>query len=104
VDYKPNLILLDLNLSDIHGTEVMKLLQAEPRTADIPVIILSAEAMTKQNKLLVEAGSVDYLIKPIDVVKFLSAVDEWITKRGGVPENKELLIINNKISLLDEKE
>jgi PAS domain S-box-containing protein len=104
VDYKPNLILLDLNLPDIHGTEVMKLLQAEPRTADIPVIILSAEAMTKKNKLLVEAGAVDYLIKPIDVVKFLSAVDEWITKRRGVPENKELLIINNKISLLDEKE
>ena len=34
IDYKPDLILLDLDLPDIHGSEVIKLLQAEPRTTD----------------------------------------------------------------------
>ncbi|MDP3150604.1 MAG: PAS domain S-box protein, partial [Ignavibacteria bacterium] len=80
IDYKPDLILLDLNLPDIHGSIVLKLLQAEPRTAEIPVIILSADAVTRQIEQLMEAGAKDYLIKPIDVVQFLKLVDEWISK------------------------
>ena len=80
IDYKPDLILLDLNLPDIHGSIVLELLQAEPRTAEIPVIILSADAVTRQIEQLMEAGAKDYLIKPIDVVQFLKAVDEWISK------------------------
>ena len=76
IDHKPNLILLDLNLPDIHGSEVIKLLQAEPRTAEIPVIILSAYTMSRQIEILLVAGAKDYLIKPIDVVQFLKKVDE----------------------------
>jgi len=80
IDYKPDLILLDLDLPDIHGSEVIKLLHAESRTSEIPVIILSADAMTKQIDLLMKAGAEDYLIKPIDVVQFLKVVDKWIRK------------------------
>jgi CheY-like chemotaxis protein len=80
IDYKPDLILLDLDLPDIHGSEVIKLLQIEPRTKEIPVIILSADAMTKQIEQLMESGAKDYLIKPIDVVKFLKVVDEWVKR------------------------
>jgi len=80
IDYKPDLILLDLDLPDIHGSEVIKLLQEEPRTSKIPVIILSADAMTKQIKQLMAAGAKDYLIKPIDVVQFLKIVDECLSK------------------------
>ena len=80
IDYKPDLILLDLNLPDIHGNEVLKMLQAEPRTAEIPVIILSADAMVKQSEQLMEAGAKDYLLKPIDVMQFLKVVDEWMKK------------------------
>jgi len=76
IDYKPELILLDLDLPDIHGSEVIKLLKAEPRTANIPVIIISADATTTQIKKLMATGAKDYLIKPIDVVQFLKAVDE----------------------------
>jgi PAS domain S-box-containing protein len=80
IDYKPDLILLDLDLPDIHGSEVIGLLQAEPRTAGIPVIILSADAMTKQIEQLMEFGAKDYLIKPIDVVQFLEIVDECMRR------------------------
>jgi signal transduction histidine kinase/CheY-like chemotaxis protein len=80
IDYKPNLILLDLDLPDIHGSEVLKILHAEMRTTDIPVIIVSADAMTKQIERLIEAGAKDYLIKPIDVLHFLKIIDEWIKK------------------------
>jgi CheY-like chemotaxis protein len=80
IDYKPDLILLDLDLPDIHGSEVIKLLQAEPGTAEIPVIILSADAITKQIEQLMETGAKDYLIKPIDVVHFLTVVDKWVRR------------------------
>ncbi len=80
IDYKPDLILLDLDLPDIHGGEVLKLLQSEPRTAEIPVIILSADAMTKQIEQLMEAGAKNYLTKPIDVVQFLKVVDGMMGK------------------------
>jgi signal transduction histidine kinase/CheY-like chemotaxis protein len=80
IDYKPDLILLDLDLPDIHGSKVLILLKAEPRTSEIPVIILSADAMAKQSEQLIEAGAKDYLIKPIDVMQFLKVVDEWMSK------------------------
>ncbi|MCX6175553.1 MAG: response regulator [Ignavibacteriales bacterium] len=84
IDYKPDLILLDLSLPDIHGSEVIKLLQAEPRTAEIPIIILSAYAMSRQIEILLATGAKDYLIKPIDVVQFLKVVDERIRKSSKV--------------------
>ncbi len=80
IDYIPDLILLDLNLPDIHGSEVIRLLQAEPRTAEIPVIVLSSYAMSRQIEMLLEGGDKDYLTKPIDVVQFLKVVDEKIRK------------------------
>jgi len=83
IDYKPDLIMLDLDLPDIHGSEVLKLLQGEPKTTVIPVVILSADAMTKQINQLMEAGAKDYLIKPIDVVKFLKVVDAIVGKRSS---------------------
>ena len=75
VKYKPDLILLDLNLPDIHGSEVIKLLQSETETAEIPVIILSAYTMSRQIEILLSTGAKDYLIKPIDVMEFLKKVD-----------------------------
>ena len=80
IDYKPDLILLDLDLPDIHGSEVIELLHLEPRTTEIPVIILSADAMTKQIEQLMEFGAKDYLIKPIDVVQFLEIVDDCMRR------------------------
>jgi len=78
VDFKPNLILLDLDLPDIHGSKVVKLLHENSLTAEIPVIILSADAMTKQIERLLQSGVKDYLIKPIDVKQFLKAIDEMM--------------------------
>ncbi|MFY9151474.1 MAG: PAS domain S-box protein [Prolixibacteraceae bacterium] len=77
-DFAPDIILLDLDLPDIHGSEVLRLLQGEPKTASIPVIVLSADAMEKQKKKLMKAGAKRYLTKPIDVVEFLRVVDEMM--------------------------
>lgn len=64
---RPNLILLDLHLPDIPGYDVLNTLKHEIETADTPVVVVSADAMTRQIKRLIEAGAYDYVTKPIDL-------------------------------------
>ena len=78
LEYKPNAILLDLDLPDIHGSEVLKLLLKEPKTKAIPVIILSANDKDNQIKNLLNLGAKAYLTKPLDLLEFLKVLDEAI--------------------------
>ena len=73
----PKLILLDLNLPDIHGGDVLNALQNDPLTLQIPVVILSANAVPTQIERLLAAGARNYLTKPFDLDQFLAVVDEW---------------------------
>ncbi len=79
-EHKPNLILLDLNLPDIAGLEVLHRLQAEEATRSIPVVIISADAMPSQIERLRAAGARAYLTKPLDVKKFIAVMDEILGK------------------------
>ena len=76
--FKPDLILLDLNLPDIQGDEVITLLQSEEYTKKIPVVVISADAMPHQRERLLKAGARGYLTKPLDVPGFLLEVDKWV--------------------------
>ena len=78
IENKPDLILLDLDLPDMHGSKVLENLQANPATREIPVVIISADAMPQQVERLMLAGARDYLTKPLEIVSFLKMVDEWI--------------------------
>jgi PAS domain S-box-containing protein len=78
ITHKPDLILLDLNLPDIHGSEVLKLLLAEEETRKIPVVIISADAMPQQLEKLLKAGAKYYLTKPLDVPELLKVIDRYI--------------------------
>jgi CheY-like chemotaxis protein/anti-sigma regulatory factor (Ser/Thr protein kinase) len=75
-EHQPALILLDLNLPDLHGSQVLSLLRADPRTQSIPVVVISADATLKQIERLLESGAKAYLTKPFDVKQFLQVVDE----------------------------
>jgi PAS domain S-box-containing protein len=77
-DHKPDLILLDLDLPDIQGSEVLEQLLADSLTKEIPVIIISADAMQFQVEKLMKAGAIDYLTKPLEVVQFLRTIDWYI--------------------------
>jgi PAS domain S-box-containing protein len=79
-DHRPDLILLDLNLPDLPGEEVLARLHSDPRTADLPVVVISADATSGQVRRLREAGARDYLTKPIDVKRFFSVVDTFCTE------------------------
>ncbi len=73
---QPNVVLLDLHLPDIEGHEVLNRLQADVKTKNIPVVILSADANPEQTAKLLEAGAQQYLTKPFDVRTFLKVLDE----------------------------
>jgi len=74
-EHHPDLVLLDLHLPDLSGEELLARLRAEPETAGIPVVVLSAEATTKIRERLVALGANDYLAKPIDLAELYRLVD-----------------------------
>lgn len=76
--YKPRLILLDLNLPDMHGSEVLRRLQANSTTNSIPTVVLSADATPSQIERLLTAGARNYLTKPFDIDQFLTVADEYL--------------------------
>lgn len=73
----PDLILLDLDLPDAHGSEIIKLLFNYEKTKRIPVVVVSADAMQMHIDYLLNLGAKHYLIKPIDVPAFLKIIDEY---------------------------
>lgn len=77
LEHHPNLILLDLNLPDMHVSEVYSILQADSRVKSIPVIVVSADAMNSQIEKLMDAGVNKYLTKPFNIAEFLSVLDEY---------------------------
>ena len=78
-EHRPDLILLDLHLPDLPGSEVLQRLQADPTTRDIPVVVISADATEHQRARLLAAGARAYLTKPIDVARTLAVLHELLT-------------------------
>jgi CheY-like chemotaxis protein len=74
--HDPSLVLLDLNLPDLPGEEVLRRLKADPQTADTPVVVISADATAGQLERLRASGAADFLSKPFDVARLLAIVDE----------------------------
>ena len=74
--HKPDLIVLDLHLPDMPGTEVLERLKAEASTRAIPVVVLTADASGRQSARVKELGAADYLTKPLDVPRFLEMLHD----------------------------
>jgi PAS domain S-box-containing protein len=74
--HSPNLILLDLHLPDLPGWEVLSRLRRHDATRDIPVVVISADATSRQIKRLMAAGANAYLTKPLDMQEFFRVINE----------------------------
>jgi CheY-like chemotaxis protein len=83
--YQPDVILMDLNLPGISGNEAQQILRADPRTAHIPVIALSANAVPRDIAKSLEAGFFSYLTKPIKVERFMDALDTALKSSHKAP-------------------
>jgi two-component system, cell cycle response regulator DivK len=75
---RPDLILMDIQLPGMSGIDALKLLRADPATASIPVIAVTASVMQQDRKHITEAGFDAYLGKPLDLREFLATVKRML--------------------------
>jgi PAS domain S-box-containing protein len=74
-EHQPDLVLLDLDLPDMPGHDLLRALQADLHTASIPVVVLRADATTGHTERLLAASVAAYVTKPLDVQTFLQVLD-----------------------------
>lgn len=79
-DHLPDLVLMDLGLPGIDGWEATKQLKAESSTRHIPIIVLSAHAMTNHREMALEAGADDFDSKPVRFQQLLEKIDALLAK------------------------
>jgi two-component system cell cycle response regulator DivK len=77
IEHRPDLVLMDIRLPDIGGLEALSRLRADERTATIPVLAVTAQAMQGDRERFLAAGFDGYLSKPIDVGQLLEAVSRY---------------------------
>ena len=82
-EHQPNLVLMDIQLPDIDGVEALGRLRADARTASIPVVALTAQAMHGDRERFLDAGFDGYISKPVDVVEFVKTVKENCGEADG---------------------
>lgn len=75
---KPDLILMDIQLPEISGLDVTKMLKADDELKSIPVVAVTAFAMKGDEEKIREGGCENYLSKPISVVEFLNVVQKYL--------------------------
>ncbi len=73
-EHHPDLIVLDLHLPDMPGTEVRKRLKAQQSTREIPVVVLTAAVSNRDSEHVTELGAAAYLTKPLDVPRFVEVI------------------------------
>lgn len=80
-DDVPDLVLLDISLPEMDGTEVLAWIRQDERVQHVPVIALTAHAMAGDREKFLAAGFDDYVTKPIvDETVLLSAIERWLSR------------------------
>jgi CheY-like chemotaxis protein/anti-sigma regulatory factor (Ser/Thr protein kinase) len=79
----PDLILLDMQLPDISGVELLRHLKQDDKVAHIPVIVVSADATPGNVQAALLAGAMHYVTKPMDLAQFIALMDSVLDKQGS---------------------
>ena len=78
---RPDFVILDIQLPDIMGTEVLKMIRASPVGASIPVIAMTSYAMAGDEQRLMSAGCSGYIEKPIDPQRVMDQINRILGDR-----------------------
>jgi two-component system, cell cycle response regulator DivK len=78
----PDLVLMDIQLPDIDGVEALRRLRADARTASVPVLALTAQAMEGDRERFLAAGFDGYISKPVDIAAFVAVVEHYCDGGG----------------------
>jgi len=76
----PGLILMDVSLPDINGLEVTRILKADPATRHMPIIVLTAHAMSGDRQQAIAAGGDDYDTKPVEFERLIGKIEALLEK------------------------
>ncbi len=83
VNEKSDLVLLDISLPKMDGTEILGIIRDTDEIKDIPVIAVTARAMKEDKEMLLAAGFNDYISKPIDGKLLMDSIEKWLGKGGS---------------------
>src|SRR6266478_1922562 len=97
-EHQPDAITLDLLMQPVHGLEVLLQLKNDPRTSKIPVIVVT---IVDQPGVGTALGADEYLIKPVDKVTLLAAVERCLRSRGGAAPARTILVVEDDVSTLE---
>jgi two-component system cell cycle response regulator DivK len=78
IEHGPDLVLMDIQLPDIDGLEALERLRADERSASLPVVALTAQAMEGDRERFLAAGFDGYLSKPVVIAEFVSTVRSYL--------------------------
>ena len=81
-EHAPDLVLMDIRLPDIDGVEALSRLRADERTASIPVLALTAQAMRGDRERILAVGVDGYIAKPVNVVELVGVVRRYCDGPG----------------------
>jgi CheY-like chemotaxis protein len=81
---RPDVVVLDLHLPDTTGDAVLAQLRADDATADVPVIVVTADVTGDHEQRLLAAGASAYMTKPLDLGRFGAALDRALSRAGAV--------------------
>ncbi len=79
----PDLVLMDMNMPEMDGWEATRQVKADPVTAHVPVIALTAHAMAGDRDRAIQAGCIDYHTKPVELPKLLAQIEQILVQRPG---------------------
>ena len=85
----PEAILLDLMMPDMSGLEVCQQIRANPRTSNIPIVVLTAKPGMTSKRELLEAGATNYLVKPVPLNDLFHHIGAAVD--GAAPSNVRVL-------------
>lgn len=80
---QPDLILMDLSLPVIDGLEATRLIRSFPDTSHVPIIALTAHALSSDRDRAIEAGCDDYDTKPVELDRLLSKIESQLQRTHG---------------------